>query len=79
MIVSYIIIMYICMTDPGYINLMASYGYGSVPLAWQARDTGAFLQHAQIGQAKIECSLLLDGKILKPLTRGSRFLVYYWS
>ena len=32
-IASYIIIMYKCMTDPGYLNLMAGYGYGCVSLA----------------------------------------------
>ena len=43
--------MYRCMTDPGYRNLIAGYGYGSVSLAWQARDTDVFLYYAQIGQA----------------------------
>ena len=32
-IASYIIIMYRCLTDPGYLNLMAGYGCGCVSLA----------------------------------------------
>ena len=34
---------------PGYLNLMAAYGYGSLTLAWQAWDMETFLYHAPIG------------------------------
>ena len=42
-IVSYVIIMYRCMTDLGYLKLMTGYGYGTGHTSSLARNMDVFL------------------------------------